>query len=102
MSLRTPGSGKSTILNIIEQLFEVTLLYSTLVSSLAATTPSQQQRSRGTLVAIQHDGDLSKIYDNTKLNSIVSHEMMTVNEKYKTPFEARSNAFSCSWGPMFL
>ena len=35
------------------------------------------------LVAIQHDGDLSKIEDNTKLNSLISHEEMTMNEKYK-------------------
>ena len=33
------------------------------------------------LVGIQHDGDLSKIEDNTRLNSLVSHELMTVNEK---------------------
>ena len=28
-------------------------------------------------------GDLSKIEDNTRLNSLVSHELMTVNEKFR-------------------
>ena len=45
------------------------------------------------LVAIQHDGDLSKIEDNTKLNSIVSHEEMTMNEKYKPSYMSKVNCF---------
>ena len=45
------------------------------------------------LVAIQHDGDLSKIEDNTKLNSIIAHEDMTMNEKFKPSYTARVNAF---------
>ena len=44
------------------------------------------------LVAIQHDGDLSKIEDNTRLNSLVSHELMTVNEKFKSTY---ANRFKC-------
>ena len=44
------------------------------------------------LVAIQHDGDLSKLEDNTRLNSIVSHENMTMNEKYKPSYMAKSEA----------
>lgn len=45
------------------------------------------------LIAIQHDGDLSKIEDNTRLNSLVSHELMTVNEKFKSTYANRFNAF---------
>src|SRR5690606_32621097 len=45
------------------------------------------------LVAIQHDGDLSRIEDNTKLNSIIAHEDMTMNEKFKPSYTARVNAF---------
>lgn len=44
------------------------------------------------LVAIQHDGDLSRIEDNTRLNSLVSHELMTVNEKFKSTY---ANRFKC-------
>lgn len=89
-----PGSGKSTILNIIEQLFEgYTAIFDARELAGSNNAFATAAFKGNPLVAIQHDGDLSKIYDNTKLNSIVSHEMMTVNEKYKTPFEARSNAF---------
>lgn len=44
-------------------------------------------------MGIQQDGNLSRIEDNTRLNSIVSHEDMTMNEKYKSSYSARSNAF---------
>lgn len=44
------------------------------------------------LIAIQHDGDLSRIEDNTRLNSLVAHEEMTVNEKFKSAY---TNQFKC-------
>ena len=45
------------------------------------------------LVAIQHDGDLSRIEDNTRLNSLVSHEIMTVNEKFRPTYSNQFKAF---------
>ena len=45
------------------------------------------------LVAIHHDGDLSRIEDNTRLNSLVSHELMTVNEKFKSTYTNRFKSF---------
>ena len=44
-------------------------------------------------MAIQHDGDLSRIEDNTRLNSLVSHELMTVNEKFKSTYTNRFISF---------
>lgn len=89
-----PGSGKSTILNIIEKLF---VGYTSVFDAreLAGNNNAFATAAfkSNPLVAIQHDGDLSRIVDNTKLNSIVAHEIMTVNEKYKAPYDARSNAF---------
>lgn len=89
-----PGSGKSTMLNIIEDLFRG---YTTVFDSreLAGNNNAFATAAfkSNPLVGIQHDGDLSRIYDNTKLNSIVAHEIMIVNEKYKAPYEARSNTF---------
>lgn len=88
------GSGKSTVLNIIQKLFDG---YYTAFEAKALTSASNAFSTEvfksNPLVAIQHDGDLSKIEDNTKLNSIVSHEEMTMNEKYKPSYMARSNAF---------
>jgi phage/plasmid-associated DNA primase len=89
-----PASGKSTMLNIIEMLFEgYTSVFDARELAGNNNVFATSAFKSNPLVAIQHDGDLSRIYDNTKLNSIVAHESMTVNEKYKAPYEAKSNAF---------
>ncbi len=57
-------------------------------------TRLQRRHSSTTpLAAFQHDGDLSRIEDNTKLNSIIAHEDMQMNEKYKPGYTSRVNAF---------
>lgn len=87
------GTGKSTVLNIIQQLFEG--YYSVFdAKALGSATNSfaLEAFKSNPLVAIQHDGDLSRIEDNTRLNSLVSHELMTVNEKFKSTY---SNQFKC-------
>ncbi len=87
------GTGKSTILNIIQKLFDG--YYSVFdAKALGSSNNSFALESFKTnpLVAIQHDGDLSRIEDNTRLNSLVSHEVMTVNEKYTKIY---SNASGC-------
>lgn len=87
------GTGKSTILNVIQQLFEG--YYSVFdAKALGSSSNSFALEAFNTnpLVAIQHDGDLSKIEDNTRLNSLVSHELMTINEKFKKQY---SNRFKC-------
>jgi energy-coupling factor transporter ATP-binding protein EcfA2 len=88
------GTGKSTILNIVEKLF---VGYTTSFEAKALGSNNAQFATEvfkgNPLVAIQHDGDLSRIEDNSKLNSIISHEEMTMNEKYKPSYTARVNAF---------
>lgn len=88
-----PGTGKSTILNIIEKLFDG---YCSVFDAKALGSASAQFAlepfKKNPLVAIQHDGDLSRIEDNTRLNSVVSHETMSVNEKHKSQYE---NRFIC-------
>lgn len=88
------GTGKSTFLNIVQKLFEG---YYTTFEAKALTGNNNQfsteQFKNNPLVAIQHDGDLSKIEDNTKLNSIISHEEMSMRELYKPSYTARVNSF---------
>lgn len=87
------GTGKSTVLNIIQQLFEG--YYSVFDAKALGSSSNSfalEAFKSNPLVAIQHDGDLSKIEDNTRLNSLVSHEMMTVNEKFKSTY---ANRFKC-------
>lgn len=88
------GTGKSTVLNVIQQLFEG--YYSVFdAKALGSSSNSFALESFKTnpLVAIQHDGDLSHIEDNTRLNSLVSHELMTVNEKFRSAYSNRFKAF---------
>lgn len=88
------GTGKSTILNIVQKLFDG---YYTTFEAKALTQQSNQFSTEvfrtNPLVAIQHDGDLSHIEDNSKLNSIISHEEMTMNEKFKATYTSRTNCF---------
>lgn len=87
------GTGKSTVLNIIQQLFEG--YYSVFDAKALGSSSNSfalEAFKSNPLVAIQHDGDLSKIEDNTRLNSLVSHEMMTINEKFKSTY---ANRFKC-------
>ena len=87
------GTGKSTVLNVIQQLFEG---YYSVFDAKALGSSSNafalEAFKTNPLVAIQHDGDLSKIEDNTRLNSLVSHELMTINEKFKSQY---TNHFKC-------
>lgn len=89
-----PGSGKSTVLNIVQKLFEG---YCGVFDSRALGSSSNafalEAFKSNPLVSIQHDGDLSRIEDNTRLNSLVSHETMLVNEKFKSQYPTRFNCF---------
>jgi energy-coupling factor transporter ATP-binding protein EcfA2 len=88
------GTGKSTVLNIIEKLFVgYTASFEAKALGGGNNAFATEAFKHNPLVAIQHDGDLSKIEDNTKLNSIIAHEDMMMNEKYKPSYTARVNAF---------
>ena len=88
------GTGKSTIINVIQQLFDgyYTSFNAKDLGSSSNAFALEAFRSNP-LVAIQHDGDLSRIEDNTRINSLVSHELMTVNEKFRSAYSNRFKAF---------
>ena len=88
------GSGKSTVIDIMELLFEgyYAAFDAKTLGSSSNSFALEAFRSNP-LVAIQHDGDLSRIEDNTRINSLVSHEKMTVNEKFKSAYSYRFNSF---------
>lgn len=87
------GTGKSTVLNIIQQLFDgYYSVFEAKALGSASNVFALEAFKTNPLVAIQHDGDLSRIEDNTRLNSLVSHELMTVNEKFKSTY---TNRFKC-------
>lgn len=89
-----PGSGKSTILHIMEDLFgEYQTPFDSKMLGMKNNAFALEMFRTNPLVAIQHEGDLSQIEDNARINSIVSHETMLVNEKFKTPYPLRFNTF---------
>jgi hypothetical protein len=88
------GTGKSTVLNIIQKLFDG--YYSVFDAKALGSSNNAfalEAFKSNPLVAIQHDGDLSRIEDNTRLNSLVSHELMTINEKFKSQYSSRFKCF---------
>lgn len=89
-----PGSGKSTILNIIQDLFKN---YYSVIDAKSLGQASKEFALEilkdNPLLAIQHDGDLSKIDDNTRINSIVSHEYMEIHEKFKASYKIKFRTF---------
>ena len=88
------GSGKSTVLNVIEMLFEgYSSTFEAKALGQASNAFALEAFADNPLVSVQHDGDLSRIEDNTKLNSIVSHESLMVNEKFKRSYPKAFNTF---------
>lgn len=89
-----PGTGKSTIINIIQDLFAgYWKPFDAKKLGSANASFALEDVASNPLIAIQHDGDLSKIADNSRLNSLISHETMVMNEKFRTPYTIRFNSF---------
>lgn len=88
-----PGTGKSTYINIIQQVlseyYEIIEAEDLVGVTNAFATAAFKHNP---LVAIQHDVDLSKVVRNSLLNSIVSHEEIIINEKNKPQYTQRVNS----------
>lgn len=88
------GTGKSTIIKIIQNLFEG---YTAAIDAKAIGSPQAafalEPLKNAPLVAYQDDADLTRLGDNTRLNSLISHEKMSVNVKFKSPYETAFNCF---------
>ena len=89
-----PKSGKSTVLNIIGDLFAgYTQTFDAKVLGSSSHQFALEAFRTNPLVAIQQDGDLSRIEDNARLNSLVSHESMLVNLKNKSAYTDTFHTF---------
>ena len=97
-----PGTGKSTVLHIIEQLFAGYVSYFNAKELGQGYTFATAAFKDAPLVAIQTDGDLSKISDNTLINQIAGHETIIVNEKgvKQYPVELKTIMFLASNKPV--
>ncbi len=88
------GTGKGTVLELIAKLFEgyVTSFEAKVLGTANASFALEAFKDNP-LVAIDYDAELSRIEDNTRLNSLVSHEEMVVNEKFKSMYKNRFRCF---------
>ena len=94
------GSGKSTVMNLIEKLFGGYNKYKGYCAKINAKALTSQNLgfalepfSRSPLVGIDQDSKLSRIEDNTILNQIVSHDTLQINEKFKNLYDTTSGCF---------
>lgn len=87
------GSGKSTFLNIVQKLVAGYYISFNAKDLVGRDAFGLEIFKNNPLVAIQHDGDLSKIEDNSTLNSIISHEEIVMNEKHKSKYSITINCF---------
>lgn len=94
------GTGKSTILDIIKMLFGYdppkskgyTCVFSAKDLCSGSAQFALEPFKNNPLVAVSDDDDLSKIETNTRLNSLVSHAEMLVNQKYLSLYSTNFNA----------
>lgn len=81
------GTGKGTIMKIIDGMFDgYCAAFSAKNLGNSNKDFALEPFKDNPLIAIDQDGDLSHIEDNTRLNTLVSHEEMTVNEKFKAQY----------------
>lgn len=88
-----PGSGKSTVLDLIKELFKG--YWAPFVASELVSKTNQFATAvfkDNPLIAIQDDGSLAKI-ESPVINEIISHKDVMINEKSKQQYAIRSNAF---------
>lgn len=88
-----PGSGKSTVLDILYKLFEG---YSSPIDVTQIVSGSRafalDSLGSNPVIAIQPEVDLSRVRINETLNSIVAHDTILIEQKFKRPFEIRPQA----------
>lgn len=94
------GSGKSTVMNLIENLFgryDKNKGYCAKINAKALVGSNVgfalEPFAKSPLVGIDQDSKLSKIEDNTILNQIVSHDTIQINEKFRNLYEASARCF---------
>lgn len=85
-----PGTGKGTVLDIIAKLFDgYSAAFEADALGRASDRFALEPFKNHPVVAIQTDGNLSKVEDNARLNSLISHEVMTVDEKFKGKYDTK-------------
>lgn len=83
------GTGKSTFLNIVDMLFQGYTETVNVHNIVSGKDFALSRFASNPLVIIEHDCNLGKIHDNSRLNSMISHEKMEINVKNQSMYTAR-------------
>lgn len=87
------GKGKSTVMNLIEKLLPGYYIhFKSERLGVRGDSFAMEPFKHGPLAAIDHDGNLARLEDNTTLNLLASHEQFSMNEKHKSAYDFQSNA----------
>lgn len=85
-----PGTGKSTLLDLIGKLTEAHAVpFSVEEIGKYNSSFALESIKDNPLVAIDHEGDLSRIETNGMLNSLVAHDSLSVNVKYRGKYHVK-------------
>lgn len=87
-----PGTGKSTVLRIIEKMFQGYYGSFEAKKLVGNYDFALEAFASNPLIMIDHDAKLDKVEENEKLNKIASHEPLVVNEKRKSQYVITPNA----------
>lgn len=89
-----PGTGKSTVLDIVGHMFEgYWEPFSSEDLGNGQNGFAMEPFRNNPRIGIDGDGDLSKITTNTRLNMIVSHDSLNINEKFKSQYRSKITSF---------
>jgi len=95
-----PGTGKSTVMNLAIKLFGGLVEFGGYVSTFdcsalvsGGSAFAMDAFRDEPLLSIDQDTDLSGIRDNSTLNSVISKEILRVNEKFKPTYNSRIQSF---------
>lgn len=89
-----PGKGKSTVLKLIEEMFDGYCgSFDAQTLGMASKDFAMEPFKDNPLIAIDHEAKLDKIESNRNLNSIVSHDRVPLNTKYQKIFRAKIRSF---------
>lgn len=78
------GTGKSTVLNVIQEMFKgYWASFSAEKMGSASASFALEPLKDNPILGIEHDSNLSTINSNILLNSVISHEQVPLNAKHK-------------------
>ena len=89
-----PGKGKSTVLNLIEAMFDGYCgSFDAQVLGMSSKDFAMEPFKDNPLIAIDHEAKLDRIESNRNLNSIVSHDTVPMNTKFHSVFRMKIRSF---------